>query len=129
MNYVWDKRKGRGNVARHGIAFRGCDPDFRRADAIGVVDGFEVTLIYTDVSETARRVISAWRAERHERTAYWQSLRKRLRALSGKSIRSAVKADPEARPAACLEIRHGVSSAFYDRATRQIGATSLVGGH
>jgi uncharacterized DUF497 family protein len=90
MNYVWDKRKGRGNVARHGIAFEDAirvfkGPTLERVDdrfdygetriyAIGVVDGLEITLIYTDVSETERRVISAWRAERHERTAYWQSL-------------------------------------------------------
>jgi uncharacterized protein len=90
MNYVWDKRKGRGNIARHGIAFEDAirifeGPTLERVDdrfdygetriyAIGVVDGLEITLIYTDVSETERRVISAWRAERHERTAYWQSL-------------------------------------------------------
>ena len=90
MNYVWDKRKGRGNVARHGIAFQDAirifeGPTLERVDdrfdygetriyAIGVVGGLEITLIYTDVSETERRVISAWRAERHERTAYWQSL-------------------------------------------------------
>ncbi len=90
MNYVWDKRKGRGNVARHGIAFEDAirifeGPTLERVDnrfdygetriyAIGVVNGLEITLIYTDVSETERRVISAWRAERHERTAYWQSL-------------------------------------------------------
>ena len=90
MNYAWDKRKGRGNVARHGIAFEDAirvfkGPTLERVDdrfdygetriyAIGVVDGLEITLIYTDVSETERRVISAWRAERHERTAYWQSL-------------------------------------------------------
>lgn len=90
MNYVWDKRKGRGNVARHGIAFDDAirifeGPTLERVDdrfdygetriyAIGVIDGLEITLIYTDVSETERRVISAWRAERHERAAYWQSL-------------------------------------------------------
>lgn len=90
MKYVWDKRKGRGNVARHGIAFEDAirifeGPTLERVDdrfdygetriyAIGVIDGLEITLIYTDVSETERRVISAWRAERHERTAYWQSL-------------------------------------------------------
>jgi uncharacterized DUF497 family protein len=90
MKYVWDKRKGRGNVARHGIAFEDAirifeGPTLERVDdrfdygetriyAIGVVDGLEITLIYTDVSETERRIISAWRAERHERTAYWQSL-------------------------------------------------------
>ena len=91
MNYVWDKRKGRGNVARHGIAFEDAirvfkGPTLERVDdrfdygetriyAIGVVDGLEITFIYADVSETERRVISAWRAEHHERTAYWQSLR------------------------------------------------------
>jgi len=90
MNCAWDKRKGRGNVARHGIAFEDAirifeGPTLERVDdrfdygetriyAIGVVDGLEITLIYIDVSETERRVISAWRAERHERTAYWQSL-------------------------------------------------------
>jgi len=90
MNYVWDKRKDRGNVVRHGIAFEDAirifeGPTLERVDdrfdygetrvyAIGVVDGLEITLIYTDVSETERRVISAWSAERHERTAYWQSL-------------------------------------------------------
>jgi uncharacterized DUF497 family protein len=90
MKYVWNKRKGRGNVARHGIAFEDAirifeGPTLERVDdrfdygetriyAIGVVDGLEITLIYTDVSETERRIISAWRAERHERTAYWQSL-------------------------------------------------------
>ena len=30
MNYVWDKRKGRGNDARHGIAFE---------DAIRIFEG------------------------------------------------------------------------------------------
>jgi hypothetical protein len=90
MTYVWDKRKGRGNVTPHGIAFEDAirifeGPTLERVDdrfdygetriyAIGVVDGLEIALIYTDVSETGRRVISAWRAERHERTAYWQSL-------------------------------------------------------
>ena len=43
-----------------------------RVYAIGVVSGIEITLIYTDVSESERRIISAWRAERHERKAYWQ---------------------------------------------------------
>ena len=44
-----------------------------RVYAIGVVDGIEITVIYSDVSEMERRIISAWRAERHERAAYWQS--------------------------------------------------------
>lgn len=45
-----------------------------RVYAIGVANGLEITLIYTPVSETEVRIISAWRAERHERKAYWQSL-------------------------------------------------------
>ena len=89
MKYVWDQRKNRGNLARHGIAFDDAirifdGPTLEKVDdrfdygetrvyAIGVVNGFEITLIYTDVSEGERRIISAWRAERHERTAYWQS--------------------------------------------------------
>ena len=37
-------------------------------------NGLEITVIYTDVSEKERRIISAWRAERHERKAYWESI-------------------------------------------------------
>ena len=43
-----------------------------RVYAIGIVNGFEITVIYTDVSGTERRIISAWRAERHEREEYWK---------------------------------------------------------
>ena len=90
MNYVWDRRKGRSNLTRHGIAFEDAirifdGPTLEKVDdrfeyreirvyAIGVANGREVTVIYTDVSESERRIISAWRAERHERAAYWQSL-------------------------------------------------------
>ena len=90
MNYVWDRRKGRSNQTRHGIAFEDAirifdGPTLERVDdrfdyreirvyAIGVANGLEVTVIYTDVCESERRIISAWRAERHERAAYWQSL-------------------------------------------------------
>ena len=90
MNFVWDRRKNRANLARHGIAFEDAirifdGPTLEKVDdrfdygeirvyAIGVVSGLEITLIYTDVSETERRIISAWRAERHERKAYCQTL-------------------------------------------------------
>jgi hypothetical protein len=90
MNYVWDRRKGRSNLTRHGIAFEDAvrifaGPTLEKVDdrfdygeirvyAVGVANGLEVTVIYTEVSESERRVISAWRAERHERAAYWQSL-------------------------------------------------------
>ena len=90
MNYVWDARKGRSNLTRHGIAFEDAvrifeGPTLEKVDdrfdykevrvyAIGVVNGLEITVIYTEISELDRRIISAWRAERHEREAYWQSL-------------------------------------------------------
>lgn len=32
-----------------------------RSYAIGVVNGIEITVIYTDVSDQERRIISAWR--------------------------------------------------------------------
>ena len=41
--------------------------------AIGIVNRLEITVIYADVSRTERRIISAWRAERHEREAYWKT--------------------------------------------------------
>ena len=90
MNYAWDPRKNRGNLARHGIAFEDAigifdGPTLEKVDdrfdygeiriyAIGIVNDLEITVIYTDVSETERRIISAWRAEQHEREAYWQSI-------------------------------------------------------
>ena len=90
MNFTWDPRKNRSNLARHGIAFEDAvgifqGPTLERVDdrfdyseirvyAIGVVNGIEITVIYTDVSESERRIISAWRAELHEREAYWKNI-------------------------------------------------------
>jgi uncharacterized DUF497 family protein len=83
-------KKNRGNTARHGIAFEDAvsifeGPRLERVDdrfeykevrvyAIGIVSGIEVTVIYTDVSPSERRVISAWKVERHEREAHWESV-------------------------------------------------------
>ena len=44
-----------------------------RVYAIGIVNGIEITVIYTDVSRTERRIISAWRAERYEKETYWKT--------------------------------------------------------
>jgi len=90
MTFTWDSKKNRRNVSRHGIAFEDAirifdGPTLERVDdrfeygevrvyAIGIVNGIEITLIYTDVSPDVRRIISAWRAERHEREAYWKNL-------------------------------------------------------
>jgi uncharacterized protein len=39
-----------------------------------VVNGLEITVIYTDRKDEERRIISAWRAEPHERRHYWDDI-------------------------------------------------------
>lgn len=89
MRYTWDNDKNRRNLERHGIAFEDAKRIFdgqtlereddrfdygeTRVYAIGLVNGLEITVIYTDRNDE-RRIISAWRAEPHERRAYWKSL-------------------------------------------------------
>jgi uncharacterized DUF497 family protein len=89
VSYTWDPKKNRQNIARHGIAFEDAvkifdGPTLERVDdrfeygevrvyAIGLVVRMEITVIYTDVSRAERRIISAWKAERHEREAYWKN--------------------------------------------------------
>jgi uncharacterized protein len=90
MKYSWDKDKNCRNIERHGIAFEDAKRIFdgstlERVDdrfdygetrfyAIGLVNGLEITVIYTDRDNDERRIISAWRAEPHERRAYWQNI-------------------------------------------------------
>jgi uncharacterized DUF497 family protein len=90
MRYSWDEDKNRRNIERHGIAFEDAKrifdgPTLERVDdrfdygetrvyAIGLVNGLEITVIYTDRNNDERRIISAWRAEPHERRAYWQNI-------------------------------------------------------
>jgi len=89
VSYTWDPKKNRSNIARQGIAFEDAvrifeGPTLERVDdrfeydevrvyAIDIVDGIEIAVIFTDVSRTERRIISAWKAERHEREAYWEN--------------------------------------------------------
>jgi uncharacterized protein len=89
MRYTWDNDKNRRNLERHGLAFEDAKRIFdgqtlereddrfdygeTRIYAIGLVNGLEITVIYTDRNDE-RRIISAWRAEPHERRAYWKSL-------------------------------------------------------
>jgi uncharacterized DUF497 family protein len=42
--------------------------------AIGLVNGLEITVIYSDRKDDERRIISAWRAEPHERRYYWKNI-------------------------------------------------------
>jgi uncharacterized protein len=90
MRYTWDAAKNRANVKRHKIAFEDAQrifegPTVERVDdrfdygeirvyAIGLVNGLEITVIYTDRDGDERHLISAWRSEPHERRHYWQNL-------------------------------------------------------
>jgi hypothetical protein len=89
MIHTWDAGKNRRNVARHGVSFKDAigifeGPTLERIDNrfdysevriySGLVSGIEITVVYTDVSHDERRIISAWRAERHEREAYWKNI-------------------------------------------------------
>ena len=90
MQYSWDGEKNRRNLELHGIAFEDAAQIFegptverlddrfdygeRRVYAIGLVKGLEITVIYTDREHAKRRIISAWRAEPHERRYYWRNI-------------------------------------------------------
>lgn len=90
MRYIWSDEKNRCNIRRHGIAFEDArrifeGPTLERIDdrfdygevrvyAVGLVNGMEITVIYTDRSDDERRIISAWRAEPHERRSYWREI-------------------------------------------------------
>jgi uncharacterized DUF497 family protein len=45
-----------------------------RVYAVGLVNGLEITVVYTDENDDERRIISAWRAEPHERRSYWENI-------------------------------------------------------
>ena len=90
MYHTWDEEKNRRNLELHGIALEDAakifeGPTVERVDdrfdygevrvyAIGLVQGLEITVIYTDREPEERRIISAWRAEPHERRFYWENI-------------------------------------------------------
>ena len=90
MRYTWTQEKNRSNLKRHGIAFEDAKRVFEgltvervddrfdygevRVYAIGLVNGIEITVIYTDRGDDERRIISAWKAEPHERRYYWKKI-------------------------------------------------------
>jgi uncharacterized DUF497 family protein len=89
MQYSWDEAKNRRNLKLHGIAFEDAARIFegatvervddrfdygeQRVYAIGMANGLEITVIYTDRGQD-RRIISAWRAEPHEQRYYWRHI-------------------------------------------------------
>jgi uncharacterized DUF497 family protein len=87
MQFEWDAEKALRNIRKHDVPFPLAtrvflDPNrLEWADArrhygesrwvtIGLVVGIELTVIYT-VRGDAARLISARKAERHEREDYW----------------------------------------------------------
>lgn len=90
MHYSWDEDKNHSNIRRRRLAFEDAVRIFEgatvervddrfdygevRVYAIGLVRGLEMTVIYTDRDDDTRHIISAWRAEPHERRYYWQNL-------------------------------------------------------
>lgn len=90
MRYSWDETKNQRNIRRRRLAFADAvrifdgatvervddrvDYGETRVYAIGLVNGLELTVIYTDRDDGTRHIIAAWRAEPHERRYYWQHL-------------------------------------------------------
>ena len=88
--FEWDPAKAAENFQTHGIAFEDAahifdGPVIEAADmregygedrylALGVVQGVELAVVYTERKD-AIRLISARRATTHEREAYWKDIR------------------------------------------------------
>ena len=90
LQFDWDVEKSDANLLRRGVDFTLASPVFegvtfevegRRQDygeqrivAFGVVDGIQLTVVYTDresaPGQVVRRIISAWRSNRRERAIY-----------------------------------------------------------
>ncbi len=95
MRFEWDDAKSEANLRERGFDFEFASfifdgPTFevedhrkdygeRRIVAIGVADNIHVTVVYTDrqggQGEVLRRIISAHRSNRRERTAYKKALK------------------------------------------------------
>jgi uncharacterized DUF497 family protein len=91
MRFEWDSAKNRSNIRHHGIDFADAKvvfdgPTWERWDdredhgeerwvAIGIMEGVEVTVVYTDRrtrNGVVRQIISARRATRDERETYYR---------------------------------------------------------
>ena len=90
QQFEWDHEKSDANLGLRGVdftfasrVFEGVTVEFedrrrdygeRRIIALGVVDGIQLTAVYTDRTVApdfvVRRIITAWRSNRRERTRY-----------------------------------------------------------
>lgn len=88
MHYIWDCEKNTANAKKHAIRFEDAvgiwndfvfeqiddsfDYEEERFLTMGLMNGIEIVVIYTDRRE-GRRIISARKAENFEREIYWQA--------------------------------------------------------
>jgi uncharacterized DUF497 family protein len=88
MDFEWDPEKHQANRAKHGVGFDDASRIFegrvlekidnrrdygeQRIAAVGVVNGLELFVAYT-WRGSRRRIISARRANKHEKQAYWRA--------------------------------------------------------
>jgi uncharacterized DUF497 family protein len=85
MPFEWDAAKDASNRRKHGIGFREATEIFRRRVvvtedkrrdygerrliALGEYDGDVIRVVFTERGETIR-IITAWKASRHDRQEY-----------------------------------------------------------
>jgi uncharacterized DUF497 family protein len=95
VRFEWDEAKSSANFEERGFDFefatlifdgptlevedRRKDYGERRVVAIGIADGLHLTVVYTDRESSSglltRRIISARRSSRHERTVFQKASR------------------------------------------------------
>lgn len=90
MRFTWDVAKNNLNVRRRGLAFKDAvrifeGPTAEREDdrydygevrmyAIGLFNGVETTVIYTERGNDERHIISAWQSSPQERRTFWEEI-------------------------------------------------------
>ena len=89
MEFEWDENKRRSNIRDHGVDFPFATRIFRgpvlielddredygedRMFALGEVDGTVYSVVYAERGDNIR-IISAWKAEKHDRERYYQEV-------------------------------------------------------
>ena len=90
MRYTWDAEKNRRNKAKHGITFGDAIRIFELETVERIDDRFDygeeriialgriwpaiLFVVYVERDEEERHIISARRAQAHEKRFYWQEL-------------------------------------------------------
>jgi len=91
MQFEWDEKKRRANLAKHGIDFADLVPLFNgltisvlddrydycefRFITVGMLNGVVITVAHTETTEVIR-IISARKSTRYEEESYFKKIRK-----------------------------------------------------